>query len=82
MSGRCIAYTAAGAPCGCPGVVVDVQRGGLVCQKHRPDRNDALLAAAALSGSRCLLVAWAVAEMARQLAEPRPSTGTPAEPPF
>ena len=36
MVSRCIAYRADGRGCDAPGVVVDDQRGGLVCYDHAP----------------------------------------------
>ncbi len=33
---RCIAYRDDGRICGAPAMVVDVQRGGMVCRKHAP----------------------------------------------
>ena len=37
MRSPCIAYRADGRVCDAPGVVVDEQRGGLVCYAHAPD---------------------------------------------
>ncbi len=36
MVGKCIACLEDGAPCGRLAMVIDEQRGGLVCEAHRP----------------------------------------------
>lgn len=35
---KCIAYREDGRLCGAPAVILDQQRGGMVCRLHQPDR--------------------------------------------
>ena len=37
----CIAYAEDGTICGKPAIVIDVQRGGMVCEEHALRRDDA-----------------------------------------
>lgn len=37
---RCIAYLESGRLCNAPATVVDRQRGGMVCEAHRPSKQE------------------------------------------
>ncbi len=59
--------------CGHPGVLIDLQRAGLVCELHAPEpvaqRNRDLLHAMALADSPTLLLAGRQVELSRRLGD-------------